>query len=171
MIREPYHIVKMPDDSVTMDTQLPTDTRLPIPALLMTAKSAAIQEVTERLAEHGYEGVREGHGCVFGFIEPTGSRLTFLAESSGLTKQAVGEAVDDLQRLGYVERAPDPTDGRAKIVRLTPRGAEAQAIGRSALADVERRWAEELGEERVTAMRATLEEIHELLIGRAPNPA
>ena len=144
---------------------------LPIPALLLTAKNAAIQELHVRLGEHGYEGVREGHGCVFAFIEPEGSRLTFLAESSGLTKQAVGEAVDDLQRLGYVERVPDPTDGRAKIVRLTERGGDARAVGRSALEDVERRWAEELGEERVAAMRETLEEIYELVVGRAPTPA
>jgi DNA-binding MarR family transcriptional regulator len=147
------------------------DTRLPIPALLMTAKDAAINELTARLTEHGYEGVREGHGCVFGFIEPEGSRLTSLAEASGLTKQAVGEAVDDLQRLGYVERVPDPTDGRAKLVHLTEKGAAARTIGRDALAEVERRWAEQLGEERVAAMRETLEEIYALVIGRAPTPA
>lgn len=147
------------------------DTRLPIPALLMTAKNAATEELFERLGEHGYEGVREGHGCVFGFIQPEGSRLTALAEASGLTKQAVGEAVDDLQRLGYVERIPDPTDGRAKIVHLTETGAKAQEVGREALAELERRWAEEIGEERVAAMRETLEEIYALVIGRAPTPA
>jgi DNA-binding MarR family transcriptional regulator len=147
------------------------DTRLPIPALLMTAKNAAIEELTERLKEHGYDEVREGHGCVFGFIQPEGSRLTALAEASGLSKQAVGEAVDDLQRLGYVERVPDPTDGRAKIVHLTERGADALRVGRQALSDVERRWAEELGEERVAAMRETLEDIYALVLGRAPIPA
>ncbi len=146
-------------------------TQLPIPALLMTAKDAAIRELAARLSEHGYEGVREGHGCVFGFIEPEGSRLTSLAEASGLTKQAVGEAVDDLQRLGYVERAPDPTDGRAKIVRLTDKGAKARMVGRDALSAVERQWAEEIGEERVAAMRETLEDIYALIIGRAPTPA
>ena len=148
-----------------------TDTRLPIPALFMTAKNAAIEELSDRLAEHGYEGIREGHGCVFGFIEPEGSRLTYLAEASGLTKQAVGEAVDDLQRLGYVERAPDPTDGRAKIVHLTDKGADARAVGRQALDDVERRWAEQVGEERMAAMRETLEDVYAFVIGRAPTPA
>jgi DNA-binding MarR family transcriptional regulator len=147
------------------------DTRLPIPALLMTAKAAAIEELTARLREQGYDEVREGHGCVFGFIQPEGSRLTSLAEASGLTKQAVGEAVDDLQRLGYVERIPDPTDGRAKLVSLTEKGAGALRVGRQALAEVERRWAEELGEERVAAMRETLEDVYALVLGRAPTPA
>jgi DNA-binding MarR family transcriptional regulator len=145
--------------------------RLPIPALLLTAKNAAIEELHRGLAEHGHEAVREGHGCVFGFIDPAGSRLTYLAETSGLTKQAVGEAVDDLQELGYVERVPDPTDGRAKIVRLTAKGAEARATGRSILAEVERRWAAEIGEERVAQMRETLEEIFALVSGHTPTPA
>ena len=64
--------------------------------------------------------MREGHGCVFGFIDlDHGSRLTDLADRSGLTKQAVGEAVAELERKGYVERVPDPLDGRAKIIKLT----------------------------------------------------
>jgi DNA-binding MarR family transcriptional regulator len=144
---------------------------LPIPALLTTAKNAALEELRRGLAEHGHEAIREGHGCVFGYIEPDGSRLTYLADASGLTKQAVGEAVDDLQALGYVERVPDPADGRAKIVRLTPTGAEARSVGRKALEDVERRWAAEIGEERIAEMRATLEEIFALVSGHTPAPA
>jgi DNA-binding MarR family transcriptional regulator len=158
-------MVKLPDDSVTNPTQLP------LPALLMAAKHAAVEELHARLAEEGHGSIREAHGCVFGFIEPEGSRLTRLAEQSGLTKQAVGESVDDLQRLGYVERAPDPTDGRAKIVRLTEKGAAARELGRGVLAEVERRWAEEIGEERVVALREALEEIHALVSGQVPTPA
>jgi len=144
---------------------------LPIPALLMSAKQAAVSELHERLTAEGHETIREGHGCVFGFIEQDGSRLTYLAEQSGLTKQAVGEVVDDLQALGYAERVPDPSDGRAKLVRLTDGGAAAQALGRAILDEIEQRWAEQVGEERVAAMREALEEIHALTSGRAPTPA
>jgi DNA-binding MarR family transcriptional regulator len=136
--------------------------QLPIPTLLMAAKHAAINELHTRLADHGHEAIREAHGCVFGFIQAEGSRLTFLAERSGLTKQAVGELVDDLERLDYVERVPDPTDGRAKLVRLTEKGANAQQLGRSILAEIEQRWAEQIGDERVAAMRETLEDIYAL---------
>ena len=66
---------------------------------------------------------------------------------------------------------PDPTDGRAKIVRLTRKGAAAQATGRGILQDVERRWAAELGEERVAEMRAALEDIFALVSGHTPAPA
>jgi DNA-binding MarR family transcriptional regulator len=137
----------------------------------MAAKHAAIEELHTRLAEAGHGVIREGHGCVFGFIEPEGSRLTWLAQQSGLTKQAVGETVDDLQRLGYVERVPDPTDGRAKIVQLTEKGAAARQLGRSILSEVEQRWADEIGEERVAGMREALEDVHALVTGQAPAPA
>ena len=66
-----------------------------------------------------------------------------------MTKQAVGEAVTELERLGYAERVPDPTDGRAKIIKLTDRGVEACLTGRRIFAEIEREWAEELGEELV----------------------
>lgn len=144
---------------------------LPIPALLMSARQAAVGELHERLRAAGHETIREGHGCVFGFIQEEGSRLTYLARQSGLTKQAVGEVVDDLQRLGYVERVPDPSDGRAKLVRLTAEGSDARVHGRSILDEIEQRWARQIGEERVATMREALEELHALATSQAPTPA
>src|SRR5919199_2989010 len=102
----------------------------PLPALLTEVKMAAVRKLHARLAELGHPHVREGYGCVFGFIDlEHGSRLTELAERSGITKQAVGEAVAELEQLGYVERVPDPSDGRAKIIRLTPRGLDGCLTG------------------------------------------
>src|SRR5918911_3492242 len=81
----------------------------PLPALLTEVKTAAVAKLLERAADAGHPDLREGYGCVFGFIDlENGSRLTDLAERSGLTKQAVGEAVTELERLGYLERVPDP---------------------------------------------------------------
>ena len=102
-----------------------------------------------RLNEAGHPAIRQGHGCVFRFIHEGGSRLTELAESSGLSKQAVGEVVDDLEQLGYVERAQDPQDGRAKVIKLTERGADAQRTALGIFADIERDWADRYGAERV----------------------
>ena len=113
-----------------------------------------------RMAAEGFQDVREGHGCVFGFIDlEHGSRLTDLAERSGLTKQAVGEAVAELERKGYLERVPDPEDGRAKVIRLTPRGVDATLTGRRLFKEIEDEWAECYGEERVASLRECVEEI------------
>src|ERR687898_799338 len=102
----------------------------PLPALLVQVKHAALERMSLGLDEAGFGDVREGHGCVFGFIDVEhGSRLTDLAERAGLTKQAVGEAVAELERKGYLKRVPDPQDGRAKIIKLTERGLEACLTG------------------------------------------
>ena len=146
-------------------------TETPLPPLLMAAKGALIAELVVRLDEAGHGAIREGHGCVFGFVESEGSRLTYLAERAGLTKQAVGEAVDDLQRLGYVERIPDPTDGRAKLVRLTEKGEEVRQLGRETFADIEARWAKQVGEERWENLRETLEDLYVILGERIAVPA
>ena len=126
----------------------------PLPALLTEVKNAAIRKLLVRLADAGHPHIREGYGCVFGFIDMEhGSRLTELSERSGLTKQAIGEAVDELERLGYVTRVPDPLDRRAKIIKLTELGLDGCLKGRRVFAQIEREWADELGEDLVAALR------------------
>ena len=143
-----------------MTTEPLIPTRRPIAALLNEVKVAAVRKLFVRLREEGFEHVREGHGCVFGFIDiENGSRLTELAERAGLTKQAVGEAATELERLGYAQRIPDPTDRRAKIIKLTPSGVEACLTGRRIFAEIEREWAEELGEELIGGLREAAERI------------
>jgi DNA-binding MarR family transcriptional regulator len=131
----------------------------PLPALLDDLAGDSFAEFQERLSEAGHARIRQGHGCVFRFIAEGGSRLTDLAESAGLSKQAVGEVVDDLEKLGYVERAQDPHDGRAKVIRLTEQGADAHRTALGIFADIERDWGERYGAERVATMRELLEEL------------
>ena len=131
----------------------------PLPAMLNEVKELAVEELHRRLSEVGYPDIRPGHGCVFRFVDVKGSRLTDLAERAAMTKQAVGEVVSDLEQRGYVERIPDAEDRRAKIIRLTDRGWEAQAAAARIFGDIERRWGEEIGEERISELRTTLEEI------------
>jgi DNA-binding MarR family transcriptional regulator len=149
----------------------------PLPALLTEVKNAAIRKLLVRMAEAGHPDIREGYGCVFGFIDMEhGSRLTELAERSGLTKQAIGEAVTELERLGYLTRVPDPEDRRAKIITLTERGLDACLKGRRLFAEIEREWAEELGEDLVGALREAAVRIAEIegaptdAAGRRPSP-
>jgi DNA-binding MarR family transcriptional regulator len=142
-----------------MSSDLSHASRAPMIRLLGIAFDEFSDELTRRVGAAGYDDIRPGHGCVFGTIAPEGSRLTDLAERAGMTKQTVGEVASDLEKLGYVERVPDPSDGRAKIIRLTERGREAQAIGRGLIDDIERDWAERFGAERVAVLRSLLEDI------------
>jgi DNA-binding MarR family transcriptional regulator len=125
-------------------------------ALLFTAADALTGELSARLERAGHGDVRGSHGCVFGNLRADGMRLTELAELAGMTKQAVGEAVSDLERLDYAERIADPSDGRAKIIRLTERGRAAQQIGFQIIADIEQEWIERFGSDRVEGMRSLL---------------
>jgi len=136
--------------------------------LLDAGFDAFSEELARRLAQTPYNDIRATHGCVFGNIEPEGSRLTDLAERAHMTKQTVGEVATELERRGYLERAPDPSDGRAKIIRLTERGREAQALGREIIDEIEQEWAERFGAERVAALRDALEAIAAEQLGWMP---
>jgi DNA-binding MarR family transcriptional regulator len=140
----------------------------PFIRLLDAALDDFSAELSKRVAATAYADIRVSHGCVFGNIDPDGSRLTDLAERAHMTKQSVGEVTSDLEQRGYVERVPDPSDGRAKIIRLTERGREAQAIGRGLIDDIERDWAERFGIERVAALREALETITAERLGAIP---
>ena len=139
----------------------------PLLPLLAEAKERVAGELHRRLHAEGFVEIRPSHGCVFRFIEPEGTRLTVLADLSGLTKQAVGEVADDLERLGYLERAADPADGRAKLIRLTPEGRRSHSAALRIMGEIEAEWAERFGPARTTALRELLEE----LTGRAGAPA
>ncbi len=141
-----------------MDTQ----PDLPLVALLSRVRDAVAEELFTRLTALGFAELRPAHGCVFGNIDDGGSRLTDLAERSGFTKQSVGEAVADLERLGFVERVRDPADGRAKIIQLTPHGREALTTSQEIFDDIERRFTEEIGRERYAQFRETLLDLHGL---------
>jgi DNA-binding MarR family transcriptional regulator len=154
-----------------MSETLHSNHDLPLIGLLAELKAAISDELYGRLGEHGYGDLRPAHGCVFGFLKGEGDRLTALAERSGLTKQAVGEAVADLERLGYVERVPDPMDGRAKIIRLTERGAEATATAADIFAGIEAGFAAEVGEERFEEFRETLRQLFRLMRAADRTPA
>src|SRR3954463_2733873 len=128
-------------------------------ALLDTATESVLAEFRQELEKAGYEDIRPTHGCVFRFVREDGMRLTELAMYAGMTKQSVGELVDDLVDQGYVERTPDPQDHRAKLICLTDKGVEAQRKGFGLIDEIEARWAERFGPERVAALREVLEEI------------
>jgi DNA-binding MarR family transcriptional regulator len=96
------------------------------------------------------------HSVLFAQIEPEGSRLTELARRANITPQAMGELVDELEELGYVERQPDPSDRRAKLIVLTARGRSAVEAGRATIEDIEERVTNILGERGHRTLRRLL---------------
>lgn len=105
--------------------------------LLRDTHVALVQQLIDRLHADGYTDVRPAHARVFEALEPSGSRLTQLAERAQLTHQSMGELVAQLQAGGYLEKCADPCDGRARIVRLTDRGRRHLEDARRHLSELE----------------------------------
>ena len=123
--------------------------RLPIGQLLVNLLRLFRAELAARgEGAASVEGIRPAHLQVFGTIEAEGTRLTDLAERSDLSLSAMSELVDGLQDLGYLERRPDPDDGRAKLVCLTEAGWGAIREGRRQIARIEKDWAAALAGDR-----------------------
>src|ERR1700744_4414892 len=136
-----------------MSSEFSFPTRVPMIRLLGAALDHFANEHLQRVAAAGYADIRPGHGCVFGGIDPeNGSRLTDLADRAMMTKQTVGEVVSDLETRGYVERVPDPADGRAKIIRLTTRGQEVYLTGWQLNDEIEKVGNARVGAARVAAL-------------------
>lgn len=127
--------------------------------LLQAASDVVLADFRRALEQAGYDDIRPTHGCVFRFVREDGMRLTELAQLAGMTKQSVGELVDDLVDLDYVERISDPEDRRAKLICLTDRGAKAQRVGFGLLSDIEEQLAERFGAGQVKQLRELLEEL------------
>ena len=121
------------------------------------------EQLHRRIAERGHPEVRAPHGDVFQFLDAGGTRVSELARRAQITKQSMAELVEHLERHGYVERVPDPSDRRAKLVRATPRGAEVYRLAREAVSEIEREWTSRLGARKMRELRALLEELNEVL--------
>jgi DNA-binding MarR family transcriptional regulator len=121
------------------------------------------EHVHTRLSESGYADIRPAHGTVMQFLDDDGTRVGVLAGRAQMTKQSMAELVAHLEARGYVERVPDPRDGRAKLVRATERGRGSYSVARAAIAEVEQRWAERLGKDRARLLRELLEALNAAL--------
>jgi DNA-binding MarR family transcriptional regulator len=126
------------------------------------------ERLHERFAELGHPEVRAPHGNVLQFLDGAGTRVSVLAKRAQITKQSMAELVAHLERHDYVERIPDPTDRRAKLVRATARGEAIYEIAREFVAELEREWAERLGSAKMRQLRELLEELNEVVARPEP---
>src|ERR671937_701956 len=119
-----------------------------IGALLRFPWEAVQRHMLERLHERGFDDLDAAHLNVFQYPGPQGARPSDLAARLRISKQALNYLLGELERLGYLERRPDPHDLRSKRVALTSRGSSAITVIREAVGEVETAWAEQLGPER-----------------------
>lgn len=114
--------------------------------LLGMAFQLLLGEFQDRVAQAGYADLRPLHGMAFQALQTGGATSTELAGRLGVTKQAAGQLVDDLERRGYVRRLPHPAGGRRKLVVLTDQAREHLAEAGRVLHGLEAELARRLGE-------------------------
>jgi DNA-binding MarR family transcriptional regulator len=125
--------------------------------LLWGPYQAHLIRLHEALARAGYSDIQPTHGNnLFRHLDAEGSRITEIAERAHLTKQYIGNLAEYLEARGYVERVPDPTDGRAKIVRFTERGREVERVAEGILRQIEEEMTARIGAEKMMHLRALL---------------
>jgi DNA-binding MarR family transcriptional regulator len=137
-----------------METSFPSRPLLGL--LLRLVYQHYAQDIEAALREAGFDDIRSAAANVFPFVPPDGITISGLAELAGVRKQTMAQAVDQLERTGYVERRPNPRDRRSRLVFLTRRGASVTPVTHAAAARVEERWAELTSPEELEALRASL---------------
>ena len=134
----------------------------PTVRLLSLAYGSASAAIHARLWARGITDTRPSHGNVMEHLAfEDGLRLSDLASRAGITAQSMGQFVDELEELGYVERRPDPDDRRAKRVHLTRKGKRSSKIEWEVVREVEAALSALLGEKRLAQLRASLREVVE----------
>ena len=86
-----------------------------------------------------------------------GSRLTDLALSAGMSKQAMGDLVDQCEAWGIVRREADPYDRRARRVVFTESGLAWLEAFRCAVAQAEDEFRQAVGDDVATVVALGLE--------------
>jgi DNA-binding MarR family transcriptional regulator len=116
-------------------------------------------ELYHRTAEQGFDDLRPRHGAVLAYLDEDGIRLADLARIARRNKQTIAAIVDELENLGYVYRASDPADRRAKLIMPTERGRRRMRAGDEIVAGIEKRYEARLGRAAYAAFKQCLRAI------------
>lgn len=136
--------------------------QLPVGLLMFIAARDMENRVITAMRRAGVYDVTLAQGRVAARIGAHGTRLSDLAEQAQVSKQTATALVDRLQEAGYVERVPDPRDGRARLVRFTTKGESLLPIARTEEQRVEREWERHLGARRMRELRQSLTLLREI---------
>jgi DNA-binding MarR family transcriptional regulator len=124
---------------------------------LLTNGSRVFERIAmERLQALGFSELRITHLALIRDLPAEGIRTSDLAELAAMTKQAVGQLAMELEDAGYVARLPDPTDGRAKLLRYTERGLTLLDAIPGVLKSTEAELKRRIGEREFESMKRSL---------------
>lgn len=109
-----------------------------------------------QLKEKGFTDISPSHGWIFHNTKEEGTRITELAAIAKITKQSMSALVAQLEEAGYVKKKTDPTDKRAWLLVLTPKGKKVKESGQEINFAFEKRWEQKLGSKDYNQFRQLL---------------
>src|SRR5690625_386833 len=130
-----------------------------LPLLLFGGFRALIDELHAQLRDQGHADLRPVHGLAMQAIGLDGATASEVGRRLGVSKQAAGKTIDQLERLGYVARSVDERDARRKLVVLTGTGVDLLRRSAEIFEDLHARWARTIGAERLGALEADLSKV------------
>jgi DNA-binding MarR family transcriptional regulator len=140
----------------------PTKADRPSLALLLRViyqhHSRAIESA---LRAAGLNDIAPSAGNVFPFIPREGITISALAELAAVRKQTMAQAVEQLERGGYIERRENPDDRRSRLVFMTERGRTVTPVTHAAAAAIEQQWAALIGTDELEHLRKELKSLLE----------
>ena len=158
-----------PDDDDAYRARLEAAKRASLGHLLFRSARLLDEQALARVrAQSGFATLRPAHTKLLPHLDLAGTRLTDLAARLGVSKQAAGQLVEDLERMGVLERVAHPEDGRARMVRFSARGRRGLLHGLGVLRDIEGELAAELGAREVATLRKLLARLLTALERRGP---
>lgn len=101
--------------------------------------------------------VTAAHVHITRHLTRDGARLSELAESAGMSKQAMGGLVDQCEAWGLVTREPDGRDGRARLIRFTETGLAWLRAFEQAVSQAQEEFDAQVGANVATVVRIGLE--------------
>lgn len=122
--------------------------------LLELLKDFQFRSVT-KLRDLGYDEVTLADINIIAAIDIEGTRLTDIAQSLDISKQAAGQMVKTLVTRGYLSREADPSDGRATRITFTEKGKRLLNDARTGIEEIEDLYASLL-EERFGGLKDDL---------------
>jgi DNA-binding MarR family transcriptional regulator len=117
------------------------------------------EQVYDGIRAAGYGDLSSAHIALFRYPTLDGLRPIEIAERMQITKQSVHDLLTHMEDRGYLVREPDPSDGRARVVRLTESGRRLELDVRAQARRAEAKVATMLGEPRFTQLRDALREL------------
>ncbi|WP_405060844.1 MarR family transcriptional regulator [Kribbella sp. NBC_01505] len=130
--------------------------KLDFGVLLLLADQEFVRGLRAATAEQGFTDQGRSDGFVLRTLGDGPATISRMAERLEITKQGASQLADDMERRGYVERRPDPSDARVRLLHLTDRGQSALKAARKYHQAYERRLRTRFGDEALDGFRDVL---------------